>query len=233
MRRYDTGDSLIWENRSLTFIGQECHKIPLFLVDSFGPKAKRLNLSCNCLHTLSGLDRFINLEELILDNNDLDDSVNFPYNNRLTTLSLNKNKLVNLEKLLNKLLISFPNLRFLSLLGNRACPDQLSNAEDDEKDYYRYKLFVLSKLPRLKFLDSSVLTKTEKREAARIGSYMKVIRPDDELFNEAQNDCDYLPYSPLPATDDQVIPKGAYGRLKYKYTGKHSEGNRFIRNSHL
>lgn len=235
MRHYDSNDSFVWENCCLTYIGQECHKIPLFLGDSFGPKARRLDLSCNSLQSLSGLDRFTTIEELILDNNELDDNVDFPCNLRLNTLSINKNKFQNLDKLVTKLSIAYPNLRYLSLLGNPACPDQLSNASDDENDYLRYKLFVLFKLPKLNFLDSSMLTKSEKRKASKIGPYMRIVRPDEDMFNDNQNEFEDEVYSPLPAIDysDKITPKGAYGRLKYRYTGKQSEGNRFIRNNHL
>lgn len=34
-----------------------------------------------------------------------------------------------------------PALKFLSLLGNKACPTQLIDFEKDENDYKRYRLF--------------------------------------------------------------------------------------------
>lgn len=40
--------------------------------------------------------------------------------------------------------------------------------------------------------------------------------------------------TPLPYQDsDEVQPKGGFGRLRHRYTGKHSEGNRFIKNHEL
>jgi len=33
-----------------------------------------------------------------------------------------------------------PSLRFLSLIGNKACPTQLIDFEKDENDYKRYRL---------------------------------------------------------------------------------------------
>lgn len=42
------------------------------------------------------------------------------------------------------------------------------------------------------------------------------------------------PYGPLP--NDTIPPgdhKGTFGRCRYIYFGKHSEGNRFIRNDEL
>lgn len=41
-------------------------------------------------------------------------------------------------------------------------------------------------------------------------------------------------YSPLPsASSSPGDHKGTFGRCKYIYFGKHSEGNRFIRNDEL
>ena len=41
--------------------------------------------------SLDGLERFTQLEELVLDNNSLDDNVMFPRLNHLHTLTINKN----------------------------------------------------------------------------------------------------------------------------------------------
>lgn len=48
--------------------------------------------SYNSIETLKGLENFKKLEELILDNNRLGDSVAFPYMPHLKTLSLNNNQ---------------------------------------------------------------------------------------------------------------------------------------------
>ena len=45
----------------------------------------------------------------------------------------------NLENLIYKVKTSFPGLKYLSLLGNSACPNQLSGLENDENDYQRYR----------------------------------------------------------------------------------------------
>ena len=54
--------------------------------------AKKLDLSFNSLKLLDGLESFVYIEELILDNNQLDENVEFPFNQNLNTLSINKNK---------------------------------------------------------------------------------------------------------------------------------------------
>ena len=51
-----------------------------------------------------------------------------------------------IEGLLNQLKKSFPGLLYLSLLGNAACPNQLSSTEKDEEDYQRYRYTINSVL---------------------------------------------------------------------------------------
>lgn len=72
----------------------------------------------------------------------------------LHTLSLNKNRIRKLDELLNKLSKSAPQLEYLSLLGNPACPNELM--QGDEEDYQNYRYIVINKLPYLKFVWSGV-----------------------------------------------------------------------------
>jgi len=44
-----------------------------------------------------------------------------------------------LDRLLSILKSRVPGLTYLSLLGNEACPDQLSCHDKDEDDYRRYR----------------------------------------------------------------------------------------------
>jgi Leucine-rich repeat (LRR) protein len=57
----------------------------------YGTKVKFLDLSFNCLITLQGVEKFPNLEELVLDNNKLSDNIFIPQLPNLQILSLNKN----------------------------------------------------------------------------------------------------------------------------------------------
>ena len=107
--------------------------------------------------TLDGLLNFTVLEELILDNNELtDSSLNFPPLMHLRTLTLNKNQvswftfcacfiypstqITDTEHILTILKEKCPNLRYLSLLGNQACPNELLGTGHDDEDYQRYRL---------------------------------------------------------------------------------------------
>ncbi|GJQ81650.1 hypothetical protein Trydic_g8528 [Trypoxylus dichotomus] len=219
----------------LYYSGQKSHKIPDTLVKLYGTKVSALDLSYNDLVTLKGLEGFPNLHELILDNNQLGDTISFPYLPRLHTLSLNKNRIEDIELLLKKIFKNLPTVTYLSLLGNKACPNQLSDISNDEEDYQRYRYYVLYHLPKLKFLDSTRVLESERVEAKRRGQLMKVVRPKPGVHTG-----DYLitpipsPYSPLPrVVRNPHEHKGIYGKCKYKYSGKHSEGNRFICNNDL
>lgn len=57
----------------------------------------------------------------------------------LYILHANGLKVTNLDLLLTKIDHNLPGLRYLSLLGNVACPNQLSDSNKDEDDYQRYR----------------------------------------------------------------------------------------------
>ncbi|XP_054654034.1 leucine-rich melanocyte differentiation-associated protein isoform X1 [Dunckerocampus dactyliophorus] len=122
----------------ISYIGHDCKDIPDFLGDTYGQFARRLDLSFNQLRSLAGLTMFTELEELVVDNNLLGNDLRLPGLPNLHTLTLNKNKLTDIEALLEHLADVTPSLEYLSLLGNEACPNQLVSLDKDEDDYQRY-----------------------------------------------------------------------------------------------
>lgn len=226
--------AIVFNNGRLSFVGQECHRLPSVLGKLYGPRVISLDLSYNCLTTLAGIEQFPVLEELILDNNQLPDSTTFPSLPKLHTLSLNKNCINNLDLLLTKVSHMLPSLHYLSLLGNKACPNQLSDQDKDEEDYQRYRYYVIHHLPKLHFLDSRQVNDVERQEALRRGQFMRIMRPTNNQVPLEDPLADQNHYTPLPDTRrDGGDHQGAYGRCRYRYSGKHSEGNRFIQNSDL
>ncbi|KAH7637717.1 leucine-rich repeat-containing protein [Dermatophagoides farinae] len=239
---------LIANGRSIKLVNQNLWQIPSPLTTQYASRVRKLDLSYNCLQTLSGIEYFNCLEELVLDNNLLDDSIRFFYNPFMKCLSINKNKLTDLERFLNEITLKLPSLTYLSMLGNPACPDQLSSSEHDDKDYSRYRSYVIHRMPQLKFLDSTQIRRTERTDAQQRGHYYRLIRLNSDSVVETNklrshlftlreqndnNDDDGRQNNPLPFTQDNGQPKGGFGKLKHRYTGKHSEGNRFIRNHEL
>ncbi|XP_022247460.1 leucine-rich melanocyte differentiation-associated protein-like [Limulus polyphemus] len=88
----------------------------------------------------------------------------------------------------------------------------------------------------LNFLDSTPVTARERAEAKRIGAFMRVVRPIESkpFVDEATKDVTDGDLSPLPQFPSvEGSHRGAYGVLRHRYTGKNSEGNRFIRNHEL
>ncbi|KAL0832667.1 hypothetical protein ABMA28_000857 [Loxostege sticticalis] len=227
----DAADGRKW--MQLSYCGQDCMRIPPALQKMYGSKVKYLDLSYNSIETLKGLEQFGRLEELILDNNKLGDGVTFPYLPYLKTLSLNNNQITDLETLITKITERLPSLTYLSILSNKACPNELSDLDKDDSDYQRYRYFVLHKLKNLRFLDSRRVSSHERIEADTRGEFMRVRRPPAEAI-EPQPAPRGQPLRPLPVDFSALGKhKGAYGKCHYKYTGKHSEGNRFILNSDL
>lgn len=117
----------------------------------------------------------------------------------------------------------------------------------------RYRYLVLHRLPSLRFLDSRAVSEAERDEARRVGPFMRIVRPaDSSTSGQAAEDRTAAAaaaatatttataaspaFSPLPDTldaDGAVRSRATFGVCKYVYYGRHSEGNRFIRNSDL
>ncbi|XP_051945495.1 leucine-rich melanocyte differentiation-associated protein [Xyrauchen texanus] len=217
-------------------IGHDWEDIPDFLGGKYGELARRLDLSFNCLRSLAGLKAFTQLEELIVDNNLLGNDLRLPGLPQLHTLTLNKNQITDIEGLLEHLVEVTPALEYLSLLGNEACPNQLVSMDKDEDDYQRYRYFVLHKLTNLKFLDTRRVTQSERLEAEARGAFMKVVKPKNDQDGGSDPKCESTStlYTPLPrGSRDARNHKGVFTKCRYVYYGKHSEGNRFIRNDQL
>ncbi|XP_065063470.1 leucine-rich melanocyte differentiation-associated protein-like [Rhopilema esculentum] len=225
----------IYSDGTLTFVGQDCECIPPWLSRKYGNVTKRLDLSYNRLRSLKGLVGFNVLEELLLDNNQLKDDIELPELPSLTTLTLNKNKINDIEKILDKTVSKLPKLSYLSLLGNPACPNQLISMDKDDADYQRYRYYVIHRIPSLKFLDSTPVKETEHKEALRVGALMKVVSSEKGKFEAgSESDSEDEAFSPLPTEEAELGDhKGTFGKCRYVYYGKHSEGNRFILNNDL
>ncbi|KAH9498849.1 hypothetical protein Btru_004822 [Bulinus truncatus] len=195
-----------FENGQLSCLDCDLTSIPKELVEDFCNITSRLDLSFNKLVSLQGLEHFNFLKELVLDSNELGDNVVFPALKDLQTLTLNKNKFTDLSYLMDQLVSCCPNLIYLSLLGNQACPNQLSSYEKDEEDYQRYRYYVLYRIPKLKFLDSTPVTPSEILEAKRVGPYQQIVRPKNMLENSESlsSSSPTTLYTPLPSETQDV-----------------------------
>ncbi|KAL0206421.1 hypothetical protein P9112_001728 [Eukaryota sp. TZLM1-RC] len=209
----------------LSLAGQELSALPDDFFDRYGVDIESLDLTDNSVSNLDQLSRLSSLKVLVLDKNGITPTTSFPKIPSLKTLWLNDNQLDDLETLISSICASFPQLNYLSLLKNECCPDIFRGAS--EADYRRYRIYIIKRLPSLRFLDASPVTETERQEAARIGSALLTPKRKHPQTAAHQRDP-----SLVPDVDDSPIPC-KFGVAKYQYTGRHSEGNRYITNSCL
>lgn len=188
---------------------------------------------------LKNLDGFANLNSLIVDSNALSaNQFSFPHLPKLHTLCVNDNEIDDIEVWLGILVKCAPKLTYLSMLKNPACPNYFIGRDQD--DYARYRLYVLSRIPRLKFLDSTNVTAAERAEAERVGHLMRIARPQQQQQQaqdaandeqEQQEDEEHDEFQ--EGLTEAGKGKSSFGVCRYVYYGKQSEGNRFILNDDL
>ncbi|KAF7987718.1 hypothetical protein HCN44_003581 [Aphidius gifuensis] len=237
--------ALTVKNKHAWYTGQQAQKIPQGLVGVVGYDCVSLDLSYNELTSVSALKDYQYLEELILDNNNLRDLRTLPLMPKLKTLSINNNKVKDIDVTLERIKECCPNVTYLSLLGNPGYPDQLTDPmNNDEADYNRYRLYAIFVLPNtLRFLDFRSISKQEFYHANTRGKFLRTVKlatsslsnkPNDMMsFDDIDGIID-VNYSPLPTSNRNLHDhKGAYGKCRYRYSGKNSEGNRFILNNDL
>eukprot|EP01062_Namystynia_karyoxenos_P004003 TRINITY_DN11416_c0_g2_i1.p1 TRINITY_DN11416_c0_g2~~TRINITY_DN11416_c0_g2_i1.p1 ORF type:complete len:281 (+),score=106.65 TRINITY_DN11416_c0_g2_i1:83-844(+) len=195
-------------------------------VRSAGAEVHNLVLSENDISSLSGLDCFPALQTLVLDNNRLKGCSGMPTLAHLETLWLNKNDVHDLDELLDVLAERCPKLSYLSLLGNAVCKNDLVGATKDEAE--RYRTYVVHRVPTLRFLDAQPVSEAERRRAKERGQYLRV-KPGQASVRAAPRE-----------TSKFYKDQGREGQhstfLGYQahaYTGKSSEGNRFIKDEML
>nr|XP_029715967.1 LOW QUALITY PROTEIN: leucine-rich melanocyte differentiation-associated protein-like [Aedes albopictus] len=253
----ETMDDINWnkiiyieDEQKLIYFDQKTYKLPEAILNLYSDRVRHLDLSYNKLSSFESLELFTKLEELVLDNNYLTDDIIFPAQlDRIKLLSLNNNKFENLDLLLTKLSLCFPNLEYLSLLGNPACPCHLLNLKYSEYDYLKYRLYIIRYLPRLRILDAQRVKKME-RDFVRSQQSQEYEEEENGSRHHKGNALRHLyaslstalgvrpkdppVYHPLPESIREAGDhRGAYGKCRYRYIGAQSEGNRFILNTDL
>lgn len=123
------------------------------------PKAVSfIDLSNNSISDAAFLQRLTNLAILNLDYNLFESFSSFPVLERLDTLSINSNNLVELPDS-----SKFPKLQNLSLMKNPCCPFLRHSSTENEVKTYRLR--VISNFPTLSCLDGSFVTQSERKKA--------------------------------------------------------------------
>jgi len=147
------------QDDQLSIVGADITRVPDD-IEKYALGIKKLDFSWNAIENLEHLDAFVELTHLVVDNNQLTESQVFPQLRNLNTLWVNNNNISDLERFLTEVAAKCPSLTYLSMMKNPACPNYFTGKDSD--DYRRYRQLVLARLPKLKFLDSSAVTASER-----------------------------------------------------------------------
>ena len=216
---------------------------------------KEANFSFNSLSgdTLGDLSKFAALETLVLDNNDIISLRKLPALPNLLTLWLNNNSIADVEDVVGSLAKQCPKLQYLSLLRNPCCPNELMGKGDAE--YRRYRIYVRYRLPTLNKLDAAPFTADEISEAREKGKFLHTaVHKAEEVpvieaaaastdsagaptatgGGGADGEEDYFARFDKKQAESDAKPAGPYfTQQRHFYSGKTSEGNRFIKDDVL
>ena len=108
--------------------------------------------------------------------------------------------------------------------------------------FNRYKSKLVCALPSLKFLDNSKISSNERSRTSQTSS-IRQVNDQRETFNLKRSkrngnieNSSLRNHNNASEKNNRFYkrsPGAIYGKLKYKYLGKNSEGNRFIKNVDL
>jgi len=130
-------------------------------------------------------------------------------------------------------------------MRNPCSPPLVCVSEDDVQATRRHRLYVVFRLPRLQFLDSSPVTAAERKEAAEKGAYLAPRRPKAAAAGGGGGSGGGGAGSPAAAgpalvggglstagaaeaAAEKKKPASFLGVGASTYDGRNSEGNRFI-----
>jgi len=216
------------ENTDLNLSGRGLTQLTNKIVQNFGATARRLDLSDNAIKSGELFDQMVALEDLVLDKNDIETFGAWPVLRNVTTLSLNNNKISDINSTMDFISKTFPNLVYLSMMKNPACPNMYFS-DGEAEAYQRYRYYVIHRLKKLRFLDVTPVSADERKEGEKRGAFLNVARPKNEpkpaLKPEEPTRKEVKEHTPKVAT---FLAKG-----KARYDGSNSEGNRFIMNDDL
>jgi len=125
---------------------------------------------------------FEHLQTLVLDHNKITGATVFPRCRKLETLWINYCDVSRLDPFCTNLSNSLPKLEYLSMMGNPAAPSFVNGGKFH--DYIMYRLFAISQLSKLQYLDDRIVDKDERNEAIRMYGNVRKARPGGRLQSE-------------------------------------------------
>ncbi|KAG5845642.1 hypothetical protein ANANG_G00141450 [Anguilla anguilla] len=160
--------------RRLSFAYQGLSEIPYDSILEQCETLEVLDLSYNTLeeypsappaHALALLGELEKLSTLILDSNNYNSHVKFPYMPSITTVWINKNKISNLPIFVEEISRKFPNIKILSMMNNEAAPSYFNGGTLTQ--YIDYRQYVISQIPGLEVLDDTEVLEQERMQAKK------------------------------------------------------------------
>jgi len=216
------------DNTDINLAGRGLAELNEKIVKAYGANARRLDLSDNEIKSGAFFDQMTALESLVLDKNDIETFGSWPVLKNVTTLWLNNNKISDINAAMDFLARTFPNLAYLSMMKNPACPNMYFS-DGEAESYQRYRYYVIHRLKKLQFLDATPITGEERKEADKRGAFLHIARPKEEpkvvTPKPEEKRKEVKEHTPKVAT---FLAKG-----RTRYDGSNSEGNRFIMNDDL
>lgn len=213
----------------LSLEDRQLEELPAKVIERCGNTLIKLDLTSNAIKSGANFSGLAKLEQLVLDKNALAGLVDFPSLPKVHTLWLNNNNIENLDKAMEQIRQAFPALTYLSMLFNPCVPNIFVDDSAAEA-YQRYRYHVISKVPKLLFLDSTPVTEVE-RQQAKLSANVAIARPKGRAAEAmVVPSVTHAPPKP-PSSPPRVATYLAKG--KPRYDGANSEGNRFIVNDDL
>ena len=234
----DFEELIVDDPKSLSFAYHSLDQIPINIAKhSSSCNILKVDLTETGIKNLQNLQYFNKLQTLVLDKNNLIDIKTIPHLPHLNTLWINNNNITDLPEFMDTIVNNCPNLRYLSIMRNPCTGGLMDIKEPDLEAIRMYRLYILYRLPQLNILDFSDITESERKEAKLRGQYAS------KRSNNNNNDNNNKNYTTskigniivgVPKSTSPPQPKGKVSIDKNKkFDSKHSEGNRFIVNSQL
>lgn len=191
---------------------------------------------------LTRISRMVHLHTLILDSCKLR-SCSLGFLGQVTsvnTLSLNNNDITQFDVALNIISHSFPNLSFVSFLGN-----PFHSTLTALVDIAGYRIQAVAKIFKLRILDCSAVT-TEEMQGAEtqrlatchhdygLAAVVAVVAAPDAAVEAIEEESrPNLGKENLSLALDKTGNGTTFRKLRFRYKGTESEGNRYIKNMQL
>uniref|UniRef100_A0A2M4AS94 Putative u2-associated snrnp a' protein n=1 Tax=Anopheles triannulatus TaxID=58253 RepID=A0A2M4AS94_9DIPT len=156
-------DDMDHNGERLSLAYERLSQIPRKIAEKFSRTTTILDLSYNEIKDLSFLVHFRQLNTLILDKNSRPDERTLPSLPNLELLWLNNCDIGNLQNWIYRIRECCPSLKYLSLMGNPSATSSFNGNSTLEHNDYR--LFVISILPQLRYLDDSEVTMSQRAQA--------------------------------------------------------------------